>query len=133
MNLEKKDFDFAGKFDDGVEGQDTGGDIGEDIGVGEKAVGHDGERQVEALGPAGGYIAGHKWRFADELASVVEEGGGVGVLVAHLVRVVDGDIRSHGDIDVHFELGNVQRHVQILDAQVVVRGHGTLGLEHCER
>lgn len=133
MNLEKKDFDFAGKFDDGVEGQDTGGDIGKNLGVGDQAVGQDGERDVHVLCPAGRYIAGQKWRFADELASVVEEGGGVGVLKAHLVRVVNGDIRSESDVHVHFQPGKIQRHVQILDAQVVVRGHGTLGLEHRKR
>lgn len=133
MNLEKKDFDFAGKFDEGVEGQDTGGDIRVNTGAGEQAVGHEGDRQVQVIGPAGGYISGQKWNYADELASVVEEGGGVFVLEARLVRVVDGDIHSESDVQVHFDLGNVQRHVQILDGHVVVRGHGTLGLEHRER
>lgn len=70
--------------------------------------------------------------FADELAPVVEIGGGVGVLETGLVWVLDGEIDIESDVEVHLELGYVEREIEVFDAHVVVGDHGALGLEDSE-
>jgi hypothetical protein len=52
---------LAGEFDEGVEGQDMGGDIRVDTGAGEQTIGYEGECHVQVIGPADGYISGQKW------------------------------------------------------------------------
>jgi hypothetical protein len=52
---------LAGGFDEGVEGQDTEGDIRVDTGAGEQTIVHESDCQVQVIGPADGYIPNQKW------------------------------------------------------------------------
>ncbi|KAK9986350.1 hypothetical protein SO802_031301 [Lithocarpus litseifolius] len=129
VNLQTQDFDFPRKSDVAAECQHTRSHIGKQVGVGKQTVCQERERDVHGFGLAGGDFIGGNGDFADELASVFEKGGGVGVLETDLVWVLDREIDIDSDVEVHLEFGYVERGIDFFDAHVVVGDHGVLGLE----
>lgn len=124
-----QDSHFTGDGNRRIERNFAGGDIGEKLRARQKAIGHDGESEVHRLGFTGGDIAGGDRRDADEAASVIEIGGGIGVLKSDLVRIGDGEIDVERDVEIYTESGEVETDVEVANGDGIESIGRTLGLE----
>lgn len=115
-----------------VERQLARDDVGVRLGVRQKPVGQQRERQVHGLRLAGGDLVRRDRGLTDQLASVVQQSGAVLVPEADLVGVLDGEPEVQGHVELDPEPKHVNGEVEVFQADGVDGGHGALGFEDGE-
>lgn len=131
VNLEQNS-NIAGDSGESSEGQCTGDDILVEIGVGEEAVGHEGEGDVHGEGLAGANVASRYGNLSNILASVLEDGGAVGEVEADSIGVVDGHVGVEADVQQHPQPEDVEREIDIPEGDGVDSGDRSFGFEDGE-
>lgn len=123
---------LAGELDVGLKRQYAGGDVGKQSGVGEDAVAHQGEGEVELARVARANPAGGDGDVADVVAPVPQNRVAAVVPEPYSVGVVDGD----GDVEAEVEQdpgrGDVEADVQVVEGDGGDGGAGVARLEDGE-
>lgn len=99
---------FPCNSDVSLKRQRTGDNVGIQSGVGEQAIRHQGESEVQRAGVAGANLARWDGDLADVVPSVPEESSAVGVLEADPIGVGEGDAQVKCDVQEDSEPSYVQ-------------------------
>lgn len=123
---------LAGELDVSLKRHDTGGDVGKQSGVGENAVAHQGEGEIEAAGIARAYPSSGDGDIADVVAPVPQNGIAAVVAEPYSVRVVDGDGDVEADVEQELGRGDVEADAQVVEGDGGDGGGGAARLENGE-
>lgn len=112
MNI-KQDSNCTGNSREGGERNRAGADVGEELIIGEEAICHEGEGDVHGDGLAGANLPGGDGRVTHVHSPVLEQDGAVVVFEADAVRILDGDARVEGEVEVDGESEYVEGEIEI--------------------